>query len=140
MTSTTLSSHSSIMTMQGQEFTSISLQATLHIPTLHEEKARRLILIAKKTVIRIECNSKNKSVLMNDAVRNSWKKELRKYVGIGSFVLVLTDEETASMPTMNRYKEVISIHTASNQAMSGVELTRIIELDEKNGADCQPHL
>ena len=67
---------------------------------------------------------------MNAEVRNAWKKELRKYVGIRSFVLVLPDEETASMPTMNRYKEVISMHTASNQAMSGVELNGIIELNE----------
>ena len=52
-------------------------------------------------VVRIECNSKNKRFLMNAAVRNAWKKELRKYLGIISFVLVLPDEETASMPTMN---------------------------------------
>ena len=37
----------------------------------------------------------------------------------------------ASMPTMNRYKEVIAMHTANNQAMSGVELTGIMKLDEQ---------
>ena len=45
-------------------------------------------------------------------------------------MLVLPDEETERMPTMNQYKEVISMHTANNQAMSGVELTGIRELNE----------
>ena len=31
---------------------------------------------------------------------------------------------------MDRYKEVIAMHTANNQAMSGVELIGIMELDE----------
>ena len=73
-------------------------------------------------VVKIECDNKNKSLLMNAEVRNAWKKELRKYVGIRLFVLVLTDEETASMPTMNRYKEVVCVNTANNHAMLGVEL------------------
>ena len=84
-----------------------------------------------KMMVKIECDNKNKSILMNAEVRIAWKKELRKYVGIRSFVLVLPEEETASMPTMNRYKEVIAMHTVNNQTMSGVELTRIMELDKQ---------
>ena len=53
-------------------------------------------------------------------------------MGIKAFVQVIPeDEETASKATMKKYKEVISRHTASNQGMSGVELTGITFLDEK---------
>ena len=60
------------------------------------EKGKKTKFDSKnKMVVRMECDSKNKSILMNAAVRNAWNKELRKYVAIRSFLLVLLDEETA---------------------------------------------
>ena len=35
-----------------------------------------------KMVVKIECDNKNKSILVNPEVRIAWKKELRKYVAI----------------------------------------------------------
>ena len=51
-------------------------------------------------------------------------------MGIRSFFLVVPDEEKASMATMNHHKESIFVYTASNQAMTGVELTGVVALDK----------
>ena len=85
-----------------------------------------------KMVVLIEFDGKNRTVLTNIKFQRVWKKEMRLTMGIRAFVLMIPeDEEMASMATMKKYKEVVSRHTASNQGMSGVELTGVTFLDEK---------